>query len=467
MRHKDLQTMGMPDHLYDDIISTIKKAAKERYFVGKTPKSLMKEIISQPEDHLENKYFGEIAKSLVSYQEEQLKKHPINKPIPYAVWGQLDELSAKQMDEVCAIPVAYKAAVMADNHCGYSCPIGGVLATYNSVLPCCVGVDISCRMRLSVLDTPTKVLNDSFSHKVDPLAKALQNGTMFGVGQSWKTKFDHPVMDMDWDITSVTKRMKDRAWSQMGTSGSGNHFVEFGLLTVSNGKLGIQPGTYVALLSHSGSRAVGSAVCNTYDDIAKSKLPRAYKQFKNLAWLSLDTQEGQEYWNAMNLMGEYATANHAIIHNNVCKLAGAEIIATVENHHNHCWKETHDGQEVYVHRKGATPAGLGVLGVIPGSMADSCFVVVGKGKPESLMSASHGAGRKMSRTEAKRRFNWPEWKSFLKQWNVRLLSAGLDEVPGSYKNIHDVMSAQTDLVDIVGEFMPRIVKMSDDGRSED
>ena len=140
----------------------------------------------------------------------------------------------------------------------------------------------------------------------------------------------------------------------------------------------------------------------------------------------------------------------------------------MENHHNFAWLEEHNGKQLYVHRKGATPAGVGALGVIPGNMADSAFIVRGKGNPASLNSASHGAGRKMSRTKAKEMFRWGEWKDHLNKKNVRLLAGGLDEVPGAYKNIHDVMAAQQDLVEIVGEFMPRIVMMCGDGsRPED
>ena len=468
MRHKDLQAIGVPDHLYENVVTSIKTAAKNRYFVGKTPKVLMKEIVSDPEAHFDNPYFGEIAKGLVAYQEEELKKYPKTDPISYKVWGKIeDEGTKQQMEDACALPVAFKAAAMPDNHVGYGLPIGGVLATHNAVIPFAVGVDISCRMKLSIIDTPVKLLDDVFSPKVDPLIRAIQNGTQFGLGCAWKKPFDHPVMDKDWNITEVTKRLKDRAWSQMGTSGGGNHFVEFGLLTIPGDRLGVAPGTYVAILSHSGSRAVGSAVCGTYDDIAKAKLPRAYKRFSNLAWLSMDTQEGQEYWNAMNLMGDYATANHHIIHQNVARLAGAEILCTIENHHNHCWKETHDGQEVYVHRKGATPAGEGVLGVIPGSMASPAYVVEGKGNPDSLNSASHGAGRCMSRKKASQTFNWSHWRGRLKQAGVRLLSAGIDEVPGVYKDIRKVMEEQHDLVRIIAQFDPKIVKMADGGPAED
>jgi len=145
----------------------------------------------------------------------------------------------------------------------------------------------------------------------------------------------------------------------------------------------------------------------------------------------------------------------------------AASLAVIENHHNFAWKEVHDGKELIVHRKGATPAGEGVLGVIPGSMADPAYVVCGKGKAESLRSASHGAGRRMSRSQAIKTLDWSEWKSEIKNRGVRVLSCGLDEVPGVYKDIRKVMEQQTDLVDIVARFDPKLVKMSDDGKNED
>src|SRR5204862_1727292 len=137
-----------------------------------------------------------------------------------------------------------------------------------------------------------------------------------------------------------------------------------------------------------------------------------------LAWLDMDSEAGQEYWAAMNLMGKYAAANHAVIHRKIAKALGAQVLAGVENHHNFAWKETHGGKEVIVHRKGATPAGAGVLGVIPGSMASPGFVVRGKGKEESLDSASHGAGRQMSRTAAREKFRWAHVKPILEAAGV-------------------------------------------------
>jgi tRNA-splicing ligase RtcB len=276
-------------------------------------------------------------------------------------------------------------------------------------------------------------------------------------------------MDADWSVSRVTRESKDKAWKQLGTSGTGNHFVEFGVLTLDkrDDELNLDPGEYVALLSHSGSRGTGAAVCDTYSSIARSRLPRQYEDVGRLAWLSLDEAAGQEYWAAMNLMGDYAAANHDVIHRLISKLLGMRIIAGVENHHNFAWKEQHGGREVIVHRKGATPAGAGVLGVIPGSMADPAFVVRGKGNEASMNSAAHGAGRRMSRTAAREKYNFRAVQKDLEQKGVRVLSAGADEVPYVYKNILEVMAAQDDLVEIVARFDPKIVKMSDDGRNED
>ena len=182
----------------------------------------------------------------------------------------------------------------------------------------------------------------------------------------------------------------------------------------------------------------------------------------------MDSHEGREYWAAMNLMGDYASANHDVLHRLVLKLLGARVVAQVENHHNFAWLENHAGRDVVVHRKGATPAGEGVLGVIPGSMADPAFVVRGKGNAASLHSAAHGAGRRMSRRKAKEKYKFNAVRRDLEKKGIRVLAAGADEVPGVYKDIHEVMAAQSDLVEIVARFDPRIVRMCGDGsRAED
>src|SRR5690606_7946513 len=184
---------------------------------------------------------------------------------------------------------------------------------------------------------------------------------------------------------------------------------------------------------------------------------------QNLAWLDLNTEAGQEYWIAMNLAGDYASANHHQIHERMSQSLGEKPLFMVENHHNFAWKEQlSDGSEIIVHRKGATPAGEGVLGIIPGSMTAPAFVVVGKGDPASLESASHGAGRLMSRTSAKSSINRKMLKQELDRHGVELIGGGLDEAPMVYKDIHSVMDYQKDLVDVLGVFTPKIVRMSGD-----
>jgi tRNA-splicing ligase RtcB len=170
----------------------------------------------------------------------------------------------------------------------------------------------------------------------------------------------------------------------------------------------------------------------------------------------------------MEWMGRYAAANHYLIHRDIAKLLGVRVLLDIENHHNFAWKENHFGQELIVHRKGATPAEKGTIGIIPGSMATPGYVVRGKGIPESMNSASHGAGRRMSRTMTKSSYTWHDGKKFLKEHDVVLISAGLDEVPMGYKDIEAVMTAQKDLVEIVARFDPKLVKMAPEGeRPED
>ena len=390
-------------------------------------------------------------------------------PAPWQQWGSgLEPEAVKQMANACALPVSVAGALMPDAHVGYGLPIGGVLATDNAVIPYAVGVDIACRMKLTVFDRKASTL----AGEKDRLANIIERETRFGIGCSFKPRREHEVLDEDWTVSPVTQRLRDKAWSQLGTSGSGNHFVEFGAFRVTDPNSGMPEGEYLALLTHSGSRGTGAQVCQHYSRIAMDRHKELPKELKHLAWLSLDEEPGQEYWAAMNLMGHYAAANHALIHKYIARALGADVILDVENHHNFAWKERHvvDGieRELIVHRKGATPAGTGVLGIIPGSMASPGFLVRGKGQTESLHSASHGAGRVMSRTKALQSFTWSAVKKLLAEREVTLLSAGLDEVPGVYKDIDTVMAAQTDLVDVLGRFDPKLVKMCPSGeRAED
>jgi tRNA-splicing ligase RtcB len=206
-------------------------------------------------------------------------------PLKYRQWGEgLEHDAVMQMEKACLLPVAVAGALMPDAHVGYGLPIGGVLATDNVVIPYAVGVDIACRMKMTVLDIPVRDLEN----KQDRLTRAIERETRFGVGANFKDRRAHDVMDADWSVSPITKQNKDRAWNQLGTSGSGNHFVEFGLFTTPGKINDLEPGTYVALLSHSGSRGTGAAVCDHYSKIAFSQFPDLPSELKRLAWLSLD-----------------------------------------------------------------------------------------------------------------------------------------------------------------------------------
>ncbi|RMG78180.1 MAG: RtcB family protein, partial [Chloroflexi bacterium] len=350
-------------------------------------------------------------------------------------------------------------------------PIGGVLATENAVIPYAVGVDIACRMRLSIFPVSPHVIGQ----RVGQFENALWNETCFGAGGEWSAsrRAEHEVLDSpDWDAAKYLRSLKDIAYRQLGTSGSGNHFVEWGafVLEKEDEQLGLKAGQYLALLSHSGSRGVGFKIANHYSKLAQQLHPHLDASVKHLAWLPLDWHEGQEYWLAMELAGRFAAANHEVIHKRVAKAVGLKPVATVENHHNFAWKvrlpapagfSEHE-REVIVHRKGATPAEKGQLGVIPGSMADPGFVVRGKGVVDAIYSAAHGAGRQMSRKQATNTITKTERDRLLQERGIILLGAGLDESPQAYKSIEDVMAAQSDLVEVVGRFEPAMVRMDDD-----
>lgn len=442
-------------------------------------RAAVRRVLADPEGAKDDPVWGPFAQALLGPDVVLLRRAPA----PLNIWGRpgedIDQASIDQARRACELPVSVAAALMPDAHVGYGLPIGGVLATRGAVIPYAVGVDIACRMKITAFDLPADLLDSDAGR--ERLTGAIEAETRFGMGAAFGggrggRKRDHPVMDEDWTVSPVTARVRDKAHAQLGSSGSGNHFVEFGVLTVeesdAGSPLGLPAGMYLALMSHSGSRGAGAAVCDHYSRIAMDLHPGLDKQHKHLAWLDLNSQPGREYWDAMNLMGRYASANHGCIHDHIARHLGAEAIASVENHHNFAWEETHtvDGVEetLIVHRKGATPAGEGVLGVIPGSMADPAFIVVGKDGAGSLSSASHGAGRVMSRTAARNTFRWPAVRDMLRERGVTVISAGIDENPGVYKDIRRVIAQQADLVRPVARFDPKLVKMAPDGeKAED
>ena len=359
------------------------------------------------------------------------------------------------------LPVSMKGALMPDAHKGYGLPIGGVLAVDNAIIPYAVGVDIACRVKLSVLPIPF----DRYDSLKGELKKILDRETLFGAGKNYKRPKIHPVMDRDWEFSPVVAKLKDKARHQLGTSGSGNHFAEFGKFSLAMPDLGLPAGDYIALLTHSGSRGTGAAIAKHFSDLAMRRHPKLPKPLKHLAWLPMDSEEGQVYFKAMGLMGHYSAACHEIIHRDIFTALGESPAATVENHHNFAFREKIGPRPAIVHRKGAVPAAKGILGIIPGSMADPAYVVRGKGCDDAINSSAHGAGRTMSRTAAFKQFSNRDLSRILTENQVTLISAGLDEIPMAYKDIDQVMSQQKGLVETVARFQPRLVKMAP-GRSK-
>lgn len=419
---------------------------------------ILGKVLAEPEKYEEDEILGRIAGELIVApppEQNQLLEHPIDYRI-YGIEG-INENAIEQMNVAMQLPITTAGALMPDAHHGYGLPIGGVLATENSIIPYGVGMDIGCRMCLSIYSIPAEKMQKERSQFKD----MLLDNTRFGFN-SFERPMDDEVLHRDEfkEIPKV-KSLIGKARTQIGSSGSGNHFVEFGVVNITdeNNEFDLPLGHYLGVLSHSGSRGLGANIAQHYTKIAKEKclLP---KHAQHLAWLDLDTEEGMEYWLAMNLAGDYASACHHHIHQRLAKALGEQPLAVVENHHNFAWKENlADGREVIVHRKGATPAGKGVLGIIPGSMTAPGFIVRGTGNYDSLQSASHGAGRQMSRRKAKQSFTHSELKKHLKKEGVNLIGGGLDEAPNAYKDIHKVMQKQRDLVEVIGTFLPKIVRM--------
>jgi tRNA-splicing ligase RtcB len=428
--------------------------------------SALDEIRQNPGKFLADKLKADLARECIRITiiDEPSKDELLDSPLPFPIWGSelIDPEAVRQMENAMRLPITVAGALMPDAHVGYGLPIGGVLATENAVIPYAVGVDIACRMRLSLYEVSPYLLGQ----KQGVFEDVLWKQTAFGIGAKWtgSRKAQHPVLDDDaWHATRQLKVLKDTAMNQLGTSGTGNHFVEFGSFDLKEPMFDLEPGMYLALLSHSGSRGVGAKIADRFSKLAMEKHPGLDKRVRHLAWLPLDSEDGQEYWLSMELAGRFASANHHIIHHRIATSIGLKEAAAIENHHNFAWHETlPDGRHVIVHRKGATPAGRDVLGIIPGSMGDAGYLVRGKGVASSLESASHGAGRLLSRKAALEKVSKPARDEYLKRNGVTLLGGGLDESPQAYKPIEEIIKAQAELVTILGRFTPRIVRMADE-----
>lgn len=462
IKPKELSKLGYTDNVARSL--AIELVAKNcKHLSGEEISKQLREIKDNPEQYKQDEVWGKLARILSPDKLTVMQYELRESPIPYYIYGEdnIDELSKKQMEMAMRLPISIAGVLMPDGCAGYGLPIGGVLATTeNVVIPYAVGKDIGCRMSLTIFDAGADYLE--LYH--DRAVEALVDNTAFGLDGVLPFKQYHPVFDKsEFREISILKKLREKAVRQLGSSGKGNHFVDICEVELtSNNALGLSDGNYLAILSHSGSRGLGAAIADYYTAVAKETC-RLTRQAGPFAWLSLNSEAGQEYWECMEIAGEYSSVNHECIHYNVTKALRLKPLANISNHHNFAWKDTlPDGRTVIIHRKGATPAHLGELGIIPGSMAAPGYIISGKGCVDSLYSASHGAGRQMSRLDARNSISRYALKKYLEEKNVTLIGGTTEEAPQAYKDINKVIESQKELVNIEGIIIPRIVRMNED-----
>lgn len=371
--------------------------------------------------------------------------------LPIKLWlDDIDGMALQQAKNLANLPFAFKwIAVMPDCHVGYGMPIGGVLAAREVVVPNAVGVDIGCGM--CAVRTSLRAID----------REALKT-VMAGVRSRVPLGFDHNKHRVEWsgfdrapDVRIIQQEL-NAAHYQLGTLGGGNHFIE-----VQRG-----PDGSVWIMLHSGSRNFGLKVATEYHHIARRLCESRHFELPDtdLAYLPMDAREASEYLAAMNFALDFARENRFRMIEAV-KQAFLDVLPvsfgeTINIHHNYAAVETHYGAEVVVHRKGATAAFTGQTGLIPGSQGAPSYVVRGKGNPESFLSCSHGAGRRMGRNQARRHLDLDAEQRKLDERGIIHSLRGvkdLDEAAGAYKDIVQVMRDQQDLVDIVAELSPLAV----------
>lgn len=369
--------------------------------------------------------------------------------IPIKLWDQnVDAVTLAQTKNLANLPNAFKwIALMPDAHPGYGMPIGGVLAAEGIIIPHAVGVDIGCGM--IAVKTSIKEIN---SETLKEILGAIRQEIPLG--------FNHHKKPQEWEgfnrtpESQIIQNELGAAKYQIGTLGGGNHFIE--ILKGDDG--------FIWLMLHSGSRNFGLKTANYYHQKALQLSERYAKNLpdKELAFFPLNSKYGQEYFQAMNFCQEFALANRENMMEKVKNIFNRFTRATftepINIHHNYAALETHFGKEVLVHRKGAVKAQAGQAGIIPGSMGSASYITEGLGNPESFQSASHGAGRKLGRKQAIRTLKLEEEQAKMQG----ILGAPrtvneLQEAPGAYKNIDEVMKKQKDLVKIKVKLTPLAV----------
>ena len=399
-------------------------------------------------------------KNKAQNREAMIRKTINSERIPIKLWlDEVEEGALKQAKNLANLPFSFRhVAIMPDCHEGFGMPIGGVLATSGVIIPNAVGVDIGCGM-CAIKTSLHRLEKDVLKKIVGEVKQSIPLGF-----NHHKQKQDYRLMPSEYNVDEmpVTAREYNSALRQIGTLGGGNHFIEF-----QQGSDG-----HIWIMIHSGSRNIGKQVADHYNRMA-GKLNEQWgspqTKTMQLAWLPVDSDEGQVYIQEMNYCIDFAFANRKHMAAKVCEILheatscdfphfeGRELINIA---HNYAAPEKHFGKDVFVHRKGATRAGKGQLGIIPGSQGAQSYIVRGKGSAESFESCSHGAGRVMGRKEAMRRLDLQTERRKLEEKGIlHSLHAArdLDEAASCYKDIDMVMRNQDDLVDIVVELQPLAV----------
>ena len=386
-----------------------------------------------------------------------------SKGVPIKMWTKgvpVDEKSKDQLLKTAQMPFIYKwMAVMPDVHVGIGATIGSVIPTKGAIIPAAVGVDIGCGMVASRTTLTASDLPDNLFALRTELERLIPHGMTKNRGQRDRGSWANPservdavwselVTDFDYICAKHPRLKNTNNRTQLGTLGTGNHFVEICL----------DEHQQVWIMLHSGSRGVGNAIGSYFIDLARKDMQKHFINLpdKDLAYLVEGTEHFDDYWFAVGWAQRFAMKNRELMMEAAVQALRIIInkpfnakVEAVNCHHNYVDKEEHFGQEVLVTRKGAVRARLGEYGIIPGSMGAKSFIVKGKGNQESFCSCSHGAGRVLSRTAAKKQFTVEDQIAQTQGVECRKDEAVIDEIPSAYKPIEDVMKAQSDLVEVV------------------
>ena len=371
------------------------------------------------------------------------------KNVPVRLWTPIHEVESKALDQlrnIAALPWVFKhVACMPDVHFGKGATVGSVIAMKGAVAPAAVGVDIGCGMAAVKTNLMASDLPDSLTLLRHRVEKAIPVG-FASHDRISKHAEKHPLFKEFHDLTDKVQDRLGKTRKQLGTLGGGNHFIELCLDTAQG----------VWLMLHSGSRNIGKTLAEIHMGRARKLAHNAELPDKDLAVFLAGTRQMQEYRRDLYWAQRYAKANREVMlklyQEVLLKLFPQVRFETpIECHHNYVAEEVHFGEDVFVTRKGAISAREGELGIIPGSMGTRSYIVRGRGNPEAFHSASHGAGRRMSRGQAKRSFTLDDLREQTAGVECRKDRAVLDEIPGAYKDIDQVMANQQDLVEVVHE----------------